>query len=563
MLKEEIKQILYNAIEQWIEREGLGIEKIPPFSVDPPPLNIPGDLSCNIAMLLAKKLRINPQGVAQKILSNIGPSSICSKIEIAGGGFINFFISPARLYKELETICNQEMVYGKRNLGKQEKVHLEFVSANPTGPLHIGHGRGAAIGDALANILRFVGYDVTKEYYVNDRGSQIETLGCSVMLQYDKISGQQLGQKERKYLEEKKSEDLYKGKYIEEIAREIFNDKKYINIRERQDARHWFFEKEAVERILKWIKEDLKYFGVEFNNWFNESRMYECKEVDEVIKILQEKDYIDDRDKARWFKSSIFGDEKDRVVVRKNGEKTYLASDIAYHYDKFRRGFKKIINIWGADHHGYVPRLKGVISALGYNSNNLKVILYQLVRLYRGGKLIPMSTRKGEFITLREVLDEVGPDVCRFFFLMRGAGSLLDFDLEIAKKQSPENPVYYIQYAHARICSVFKEAEKRNYLREKTHPPFELLKNPQELEIIKKLAFYPDVIHRCVVRLEPHHIVSYLQDLAKEFHSYYNECRILSDDIPLSQARLKLVEGVKIIVRSGLSLLGVSIPERM
>ena len=569
MLKKEIEKIINKAIKQWIGKEQLKIKNIPVFYIESPPPNIAGDFSCNVALVMAKEIKVSPYALARKITTLIDTTNVCSKVEIAGAGFINFFISPGRVYEELETICKQGKMYGKENTGKQESIQIEFVSANPTGPLHIGHGRGAAIGDALANILTFIGYKVEKEYYVNDRGNQIETLGCSVMLQYDKISGQQLDEKERKYLEEKKAKDVYRGKYIEKIAREIFDDKGYKNIKGRQDAGHWFFEKEAMKKIISWVKKDLKNFGVKFDVWFHESRLYKKEkgkqtQTDRVIDILKKNSYVYDKDEAVWFASSKLGDEKDRVVIRKNGEKTYLASDIAYHYDKFaQRKFKKVINIWGADHHGYVSRLKGVIAALGYNPEKLKVILYQLVNLYREGKKISMSTRKGEFVPLREVLDEVGPDVCRFFFLTRGANSSLDFDLEVAKKQSPENPVYYIQYAHARICSIFKEAEKRNYSCRKKNIQLELLKEPEELELMKKLAFYPDIVQLCARKLEPHHLVVYLQDLAKNFHSYYNKFRILSGDIALSRARLKLVKGIKNIISNGLNLLGVSVPEKM
>ncbi len=568
MLKKEIEKIINKAIKQWIKKEQLKIKNVPVFCVEFPPPNIAGDFSCNVALVMAKEIKSSPYALARKITTLIDTTNICNKVEIAGAGFINFFISPGRLYEELEAICKQGEMYGKENIGRQELIQIEFVSANPTGPLHIGHGRGAAIGDALANILTSIGYKVEKEYYVNNRGKQIEVLGCSVMLQYDKISGQQLDRKEKKYLEEKKSEDIYKGEYIEEIARKIFNDKKYNKIEGGRESGHWFFEKAAIEIIQGWIEQVLNDLGVKFNTWFQESNLYEKKgrqtQIDKVTTLLKKKGYLYDKDGAIWFASSKLGDEKDRVVVRKNNEPTYLASDIAYHYDKFvQRKFKKVINIWGADHHGYVARLKGVITALGYNPQDLKVILYQLVSLYRGGKQIAMSTRKGEFVTLREVINEVGPDICRFFFLMRGANSSLDFDLEIAKKQSPENPVYYIQYAHARICSIFKEAEKKNYSCRKKNIQLELLKEPEELELMKKLVFYPDIVQLCARKLEPHHIVIYLQDLAKNFHSYYNKFRILSDDIALSQARLKLVKGIKKIISNGLNLLGVSVPEKM
>ncbi len=568
MLKKEIEVIINKAVKQWIEEGQLKIKQIPSFLIEAPPPNISGDFSCNVAMIMAKEVKTSPYKVAQKITALIDTVNICSKVEIAGAGFINFFVSSGRLYKELEIICKQGKVYGKENIGKKELVQIEFVSANPTGPLHIGHGRGAAIGDALANILSFTGYKVEKEYYLNDRGKQIEVLGCSVMLQYDKISGQQLDRKEEEYLQEKKSEDMYKGEYIEEIARKIFKDKKYDKIKGREDAGHWFFEKEAIKIIQGWIEQVLKDLGVEFNTWFQESKLYEKKgrqtQIDKVITLLKKKGYLYDKDEAVWFASSKLGDEKDRVVIRKNNEPTYLASDIAYHYNKFiQRKFKKVINIWGADHHGYVARLKGVITALGCNPQDLQVILYQLVSLYRGGKQIAMSTRKGEFVTLSEVINEVGADVCRFFFLMRGANSSLDFDLEIAKKQSPENPVYYIQYAHARICSIFKEAKKRKYSFRKNNIHLESLKEPEEMELIKRLAFYPDIIELCTRKLEPHHLVIYLQDLAKKFHSYYNKFRILSNDTVLSQARLELVKGVKIIINNGLSLLGVGVPEKM
>jgi arginyl-tRNA synthetase len=434
--------------------------------------------------------------------------------------------------------------YGKTNIGKGMKILIEFVSANPTGPLHVGHGRGASIGDSLANILGETGYQVVKEYYVNDIGNQIDLLEKSINIRQKELRGEDVSL----------PEGAYRGSYVKEIAEELeskYGKKKSFDCREY-----------AVQKILSWVRKDLEDFGVKFDRWFFESSLYRKNKVKEIIDSLKNKDLIYERDGAQWFKSSQFGDEKDRVVIRENKKPTYFTSDITYHYHKFKRGSKKVINVWGADHHGYVDRIRASVAALGISPENLKIILYQLVSLRRGGQQVSMSTREGEFVTLRQVMEEVGKDASRFFFLMRGADSRLDFDLELAKKQSPENPVYYVQYAHARICSIFREERKKEYkkvsLTERTEE-----EEKEAIEIIKRLSRYPEVVKNCAQRYEPHHLTGYLQDLAKCFHHYYDKHRVLSGDKSATQSRLKLVGAIQLVISNGLGLLGISAPQKM
>ncbi|MFH1239391.1 MAG: arginine--tRNA ligase, partial [bacterium] len=529
------------------------LKQIPDFSLEICPENFTGDLSTNLAFLLAKTVKMPPVKIGELIVEALkadkAVNKIIEKIELVDRGFVNFSVEKDALYKELQQICRQKTGYGRQDIGRNKKVQIEFVSANPTGPLHIGHGRGAAIGDSLARILKAAGYDVQKEYYINNRGTQINLLGESVRARYKELKGKKI----------EFPEQGYKGEYIKDIAAEIAAQNKKVD-----EDNLEFFKEFAINNILTRIKSDLEMFGVSYERWFIESEMYKNKEVDQVISRLKEQDYIYEQDKAFWFKSTAFGDEKDRVVVRSDGEPTYLASDITYHYDKFKRGFEKVVDIWGADHHGYVARVQASVQALGYPADRLKVILYQLVSLSREGKPQPMSTRAGEFVTLREVINEVGKDACRFFFLMRGANSHLDFDLELAKKQSPDNPVYYVQYAHARIWSIFKEAQKSEYkLTDEDGKNLALLKEAEEQKLINKLVYFPELVALSARTYDPHWVTVYLQELARIFHNYYQKHRVITGDKNLTLARLFLIQATGVVLSEGLNLIGVKAPEKM
>ncbi|MDO8735056.1 MAG: arginine--tRNA ligase, partial [Elusimicrobiota bacterium] len=457
-------------------------------------------------------------------------------------GFINIIFSDNYIYggliKSMIPLPEFTSRSGRLN-GK--KILIEFVSANPTGPLHIGHGRGAAYGDSLSRLFEFLGAKVEREYYINDVGNQMEILAQSVRSHIDKKPLQDIG---------------YKGKYIEDIANEIKNSKLEI---ENAGIKEF-----TINKILEWIKNDLEKFGVQFNNWFWESSLYKKNEVDEIIQKLKEKNLAFEKDGAVWFKSTDFSDDKDRVLVREDGRKTYLASDIAYHFSKYKRNFDEYIDIWGADHHGYVERMKGAVKAVGCDDKKLKIILYQLVNIIKDGKKINMSTRSGEFITLQEVMDEVGVDATRFFLLMRNSESHLDFDLDLAKKQTPENPVFYVQYGHARICSIFKEAEKQGVGSRKLEVGrLELLKLKEERELIKKVLYFDDLLEIAARDYAPHYLTKYLQDIASCFHSYYNRNRVLTENTDLTNARLTMCQAVKNVLKDGLNILGVSAPEKM
>ena len=550
MLLNEIRKAISNSLA---ENKKLALKQIPDFSLEICPENFTGDLSTNLAFLLAKTMKMPPVKIGEQIVeafkADKAVNKVIERIELVDRGFVNFSVGKDALYKELQQICRQKTGYGRQDIGRNKKIQIEFVSANPTGPLHIGHGRGAAIGDSLARILKAAGYDVQKEYYINNRGTQINLLGESVRARYKELKG-----KKAEF-----PEQGYKGEYIKDIAAEIAAQNKKVD-----EDNLEFFKEFAINHILTRIKSDLEMFGVSYEQWFVESEMYKNKEVDQVISRLKEQNYIYEQDKAFWFKSTAFGDEKDRVVVRSDGEPTYLASDITYHYDKFKRGFEKVVDIWGADHHGYVARVQASVQALGYPADRLKVILYQLVSLSREGKPQPMSTRAGEFVTLREVINEVGKDACRFFFLMRGANSHLDFDLELAKKQSPDNPVYYVQYAHARIWSIFKEAQKSEYkLTDEDGKNLALLKEAEEQKLINKLVYFPELVALSARTYDPHWVTVYLQELARIFHNYYQKHRVITGDKNLTLARLFLIQATGIVLSEGLNLIGVKAPEKM
>lgn len=554
-MKKKLTKMITKAIQCCLDTHSLPFLEIPPILLELPKNSAHGDFSTNIAMVLASQIEKSPYEIASLIVSNMADNEhVIQKVEIAGPGFINFFIDPRVWYQTLHIIHELRRAYGSSNLGQGKRVQVEFVSANPTGPLHIGHGRGGAVGDCLANILKAVGYHVQKEYYINDVGNQIDTLGQSVFLRYKQLLGEDIDF----------PSTYYQGDYIRDIAKEIVSkyNRKYLNMKE-EDAIP-IFTSYGVKHILNSIKVDLEDFGVRFDNWYSEKELFKSDAVHSTVRGLKDKEYIYEKDGAVWFRSTRFGDEKDRVVVRSTGDTTYFASDLAYHKGKFERGFETIIDIWGADHHGYVPRIQAGIQALGYRKDALKVILIQMVNLLREGKPVSMSTRAGEFVTLRQILDEVGRDAARFIFLTRRADTPLDFDLEVAKKKTMDNPVYYVQYAHARICSVIKMASERNIAVPK--PPeicTHVLNLPEELQLIKQMAIYPYIVEGSAYHFEPHRIPYYLTQLASSFHGYYNKYRILSHDSDLTQARLYLVAALKIVLENGLDLLGVSAPERM
>jgi len=560
-MKEKIKKLILQALED-AHRDGvLPSSEFSTIEVGEPKIEAHGDFSTNIAMVMASVQKMAPRKIAEILVDKIpGHDKLFDKVEIAGPGFINFTMAKSAWYPGLQRIHEEDTVYGAGNFGNNQKVQVEFVSANPTGPLHVGHGRGAAVGDSVARILAFCGYDVQREYYINDSGRQISTLGRSVFLRYRELFGEAIDF----------PEDCYQGVYINDFAEEIkaLKEKSLLDLSARDDGGEeeavLFCARFAAERILNGIKEDLKTFGIEFDEWFSEQKLYDSGKVDAVLKDFREQGIIYEEDGALWFKTSDFGDEKDRVVVRSNGLTTYFASDIAYHKDKFDRGFERVIDVWGADHHGYIQRMKASIEAAGRDKEQFDVILVQLVNLLRDGVPVGMSTRAGEFETLKDVLDEVGSDAARFIFLTRHYESSLDFDLEIAKKKTNDNPVYYVQYVHARISSIIRKGIERNI--ECTKPATEtmrLLTQQEEVRLIKSMTRFPEIVKHSAELMEPHRITYFLMDLASSFHTYFHKHRVLTEDPALARSRLYLVQAVKIIIRNGLTLLGVTAPEKM
>jgi len=552
-MKQKIKALLLDALNQAQKIGSLPRIAPPLFSIEVPKVADYGDFSTNLAFLLSKKTKQSPQEIAKELISHLPSCDWIKKVEIAAPGFINFFLKSSAWQGVIKNIITRPESYGQGK-EREEKIIVEFVSANPTGPLHIGHGRGAAVGDTLANILDYAGYKIKREYYINDVGRQIQILGRSVFLRYLELLGEKIDF----------PKDHYQGEYIKKLAQEILERKgnKYREVAEKEVIP--LFATFAKERIMEDIKKDLNNFGVRFDYWFSEKDLIKNGDVANLIKWLKDTGLAYEKDGALWFASSRFNDEKDRVLVRANGATTYFASDLAYHKNKFERGFHILIDLWGADHHGYVPRLKAGIQALGYDMEKLKILLVQLVHLKRGGKPLAMSTRAGEFVTLKEVLEEVGKDAARFIFLTRSCDSHLDFDLEVAKSQNMENPVFYVQYAHARVCSLEKIAKERGI----EFPPFNAvdlapLQSEEEIGLMKLLARFPDLIEDIARTLEPHRLSYYLTELAGEFHRYYNKYRILDAPEDICAARFALAQAVKIVIAKGLSLLGVSAPKQM
>lgn len=566
MVSERLKEV---ALELLRER-GLDEGLLPPVVVEVPRNESFGDVASPLAMHLAKVLRASPMEIAADIRDRVFDPSLFREVEVAKPGFLNFKMADAFWRSVLPHIVRMGERYGSSDIGRGVRVNVEFVSANPTGPLHVGHGRGAAVGDVMANVLRFAGYEVSKEYYINDAGLQMRLLGRSALARYVEI----LGRPELYPL----PEDGYKGSYMYDIARMVLERDGEVHLRRLEEALAKGEEgRDEVERvvddfyrfskdwILDGIVKDLKDFGVEFDVWFSEKSLYEKGLLAEAMDYLKGKGFAYEKDGALWFRSTAFGDEKDRVLVRSNGAPTYFASDVAYHKNKYDRGFNLLVDIWGADHHGYVPRMKAAVKALGYPEDSFHVVLIQFVTLLRDGKQVSMSTRSGEFITLREVFEEVGVDAARFFYVMRKSDSHLEFDLNLAKSQSSDNPVYYVQYAHARICSLEEEALSRGLsMPDASSVDLTPLSLPEEMDLIRHLAEFPEEVERSARELAPHRVAFYLQELASRFHRFYNSCPVLGcGDERLRDARLVLCEATRTVIANGLRLLGVSAPRRM
>ena len=542
-----IKKAAFTAIEKGTVKEG----ELPEVLLEVPPQKEFGDFASNFAMQSARSLKCNPRIVAQAVIDNLDCAYV-DRAEIAGPGFINFYLKDNWLSDMFANIVKAGENYGNLTAPTKEKIQLEYVSANPTGPLHVGHGRGAAVGSSLANLMKAAGYDVTREYYINDAGNQINNLAASVNARYLEAYG----------IDVEFPENGYHGHDIIETAeriKRIYGDK-FLHMDE--DKRIEEFRTIALKEKLAALKEDLEAFNVTYDVWFSEQTLHDGNKIKEACDLLTERGYMYEKDGALWLKATEHGDDKDRVVIRDNGVPTYFAADIAYHRNKFERGFDRVINLWGADHHGYIARMKAAVGALGYNPDQLEILILQMVSLYRNGELVKMSKRTGQSVTLNELIEEVGTDAARFFFVMRSIDSQLDFDLTLATEKSNENPVYYIQYAHARICSIFRQLKEAG-IEEAADADYTLLTDPTETELIKKLGEYPELIASAAKERAVHRVAHYVHELAGLFHSFYNQCRILGVDPELQQARIKLVKATQHVLRHALNILGVSAPERM
>ncbi|MGH1543819.1 MAG: arginine--tRNA ligase [Arenicella sp.] len=583
-MKQELQPIFAQAVEQLQQEQLINVEQLPEVKFERTRQKEHGDFATNIALMLAKAAKMNPRDLAQKIVDALPPSDIIEKVDIAGPGFINIFVVSDARFAVIDKVLRQAERYGLAEHNSQKhKVMIEYVSANPTGPLHVGHGRGAAYGDALSRLLIAAGYDVHKEYYVNDAGRQMDILATSLWLRYVQACS----------VEFTFPENAYQGDYVVEMAEQQFarhGDAYSLSAGDINSAQQGLEAEEAIDalialakqqladvyeeffqlilsRILDDIRDDLAGFGVEYNEWFSERSLFAAKEasqseVDQAIAALKETEYLYEKGGALWFQSTALGDEKDRVVVRDNGTPTYFASDIAYHLNKYQRGFDTCINIWGADHHGYVPRVKAALQALGQNPDKLVVLLVQFAILYRGGEKVSMSTRSGQFVTLRELRDEVGTDAARFYYVQRKPEQHMDFDLDLAKSQSNDNPVYYVQYAHARICRVFETAIERGIDVAKASE-FSGLTLEIEESLLTLLAKFPEVVINAARVYEPHQVTYYLRDLANGLHSYYNACKFLDSEPELRAQRFSLLTAVQQVLHNGLNLLGVNAPEKM
>lgn len=587
-MKQQIAQILTEVVEQLKQQGIIPEDANPRINVENTRDKSHGDFATNLAMMLTKLAGMPPRDLAGKIVTLLADAAVIEKVEIAGPGFINFFVNDSAKFDVVSAVLEQKADFGKCNVGQGKSVLVEFVSANPTGPLHVGHGRGAAYGASVANLLEVAGFKVSQEYYVNDAGRQMDILATSVWLRYLEQCGEKFDFPKNGY----KGDYIYLiaetiqgefGTTLQKPAIEIFagvpadesedggDKEKHIDaliVKAKNLLGSSHYEsifKTAIDSILGDIKEDLVGFNVNFDNWFSERSLMETGVIDAAIEKLQAADKIYEKDGALWFRSTDYGDEKDRVVVRDNGIKTYFASDIAYHFNKLERGFDILIDIWGSDHHGYVPRVKAAMQAMDTNSDALKVLLVQFAILYRSGEKLAMSTRSGQFVTLRELREEVGSDAARFFYVQRKSEQHMDFDLDLAKSKSNENPVYYIQYAHARICRVMAQAAEKGYVFDQQAGLANLakLESEQETHLATELAKYPDIVARAALVYEPHQIAYYLKDLAHGLHSYYNANQFIVEDEITRQSRLTLISAVQQVLQNGLAIIGVSAPEKM
>ncbi len=559
-MRSKIEDILRFAINNAYKKGNLKTKpKIIPINIEIPNRSEHGHFSTNIAMGLASKENKAPRQIASIILDNIkDKDSIVEKIDIAGPGFINFWIKKGAWLKRLYEILEKQEEYGRQDIGKGKKILIEFVSANPTGPLHVGHARGAALGDTLFRIMEFCGYKVTREFYINDAGQQIRLLGKSIFSRF-----KQFVDPDYPF-----PDDGYHGSYIVELAKRISKNID-LNKMDKEEAIEFCAQK-GKEIMLEQIKKDLSDFGVEFDVWFSEKSLYESGLLKKALNNMHKKGLLYEKDNALWIRTSQFGDDKDRVVKKSDGQFTYFASDIAYHINKRERGFNQAINIWGADHHGYIPRLKAALICQGIPKDWLKIMLIQLVKLWKDGKEVKMSKRSGKFVTFRELMDEVGTDAMRFVFLTKSHDSTLDFDIDLVKRQDSENPVYYVQYAHARICSIFRKAESEGiFFKMPQKEELDFLQLPEEIELIRNISEFPYILKEIVAFLEPHRLTYYLTSLSAIFHRYFNlgtnipENRVISKNKQLTMIRLALLKAVKIVIYNGLRLLGVNAPERM
>jgi arginyl-tRNA synthetase len=556
MVKDELIRILQSALEDAKSSGALSIEEIPELEIDTPRNKDFGDYSANVAMVLARQLGMPPRDVAQRIVERVAVDGIIDKVQIAGAGFINFYLKPDWYHEVVRRIDAQGSAYGtsKRFLG--QNVLVEYVSANPNGPITVGSGRGGAIGDVISNLLEAIGYKVCREYYINDalNSLQMQNFGKSLETRYL----QQLGH------DAMMPEDGYQGEYVSQIAKDIVarDGDKYVHLPKEERTR--VFTDMGEDAMLALQKSDLEDFGIVFDNWYSERTLHESSKVTKAIETLKERGYAYEKDGAMWLKSTAFGDDKDRTLVRSNGQPTYIAADTAYHADKFDRGFDRLLNIWGPHHHGYIARTKAAVAALGYDSEKLDVLIFQVVRLFSGGELVMMSKRRGDLVPLSELVGEVGKDAARYFLLMRSADSGLDFDLELAKQQSSENPVFYVQYAHARISSILRSAEEAGIaIPPASEADLSLIVHPSELELIKKLADWPEEIERAALAYEPHRLTAYATELAAIFHAFYRDCRVLGESPELTKARLVLVQAARTVLANILTMMGISAPERM
>lgn len=552
---EQVQSRLKEEIRAAVVKANLATEEqIPDVILEIPKEKAHGDYSTNMAMQLARVAKKAPRMIAEALIENFDRSKASiEKIELAGPGFINFYMNNAYLTDLIPTVLDAGEKYGETTVGGKQKVQVEFVSANPTGDLHLGHARGAAVGDSLCNILAKAGYDVSREYYINDAGNQINNLALSVEARYFQALGQ----------DKPMPEDGYHGADIIGIGKSLaeeFGDK-YVNVDEQE--RFEFFREYGLRYEMAKLQKDLEDFRVSFDVWYSETSLYKNGKIDEALKVLRERGYIYEEEGATWLRSTDFGDDKDRVLIKQDGSYTYLTPDIAYHKDKLDRGFEKLINIWGADHHGYIPRMKAAIQSLGYAADALEVEIIQLVHLYKNGEKMKMSKRTGKAVTMRDLVDEVGLDATRYFFAMRSSDTHMDFDLDLAVSESNENPVYYAQYAHARICSILRSGEEQGIKVDK-NADFSLIGAEKEIELLKKLGEFPQAVGEAALKRVPHRVTNYIMELASTFHSFYNAEKVLDSEQPeRTKARLALIKTVQITLRNALALIGVSAPEKM